>query len=99
LVHPLTVSLCARLLTNLGVRLAGIDILARNISKPLTRENGVIGEINTTPGLHHHSLVAERPEGGRVASALLEHLFETRSGVVITEHQADRVHQLRKAAG
>jgi cyanophycin synthetase len=64
LVHPLTAAVCARLVTNLGVRLAGIDILARDISRPLLRENGVIGEINTTPGLHHHSLAAERPEGG-----------------------------------
>ncbi|HUR43593.1 MAG TPA: hypothetical protein VMZ01_05770 [Aestuariivirga sp.] len=99
LVHPLTIAVCARLVSNLGVRLAGIDILARDISRPLLRENGVIGEINTTPGLHHHSLVAERPEGGRVAAALLEHLFQTRSGVVITEQQVDRASHLRKVAG
>ncbi|MGH6908261.1 MAG: hypothetical protein ACREDX_10445, partial [Aestuariivirga sp.] len=52
LVHPATAAACTRLLANFGVRLAGIDILARDIARPLTQENGLIGEINTTPGLH-----------------------------------------------
>ena len=99
LVHPATVAACARLVTNLGVRVAGIDILARDIAKPLTRENGLIGEINTTPGLHHHHLVAGRADGRSVAAALLEHLFQTRSGVVITEPRLNRDHHLRKVAG
>ena len=99
LVHPITEAACARLVTNLGVRFAGIDILARDIAKPLTRENGFIGEINTTPGLHHHDLVAGRSAERPVAAAVLEHLFQTRSGVVITVQQPDRAHHLRKVAG
>ena len=97
-VHPITAESCARLLSNLGVRLAGVDILARDIAKPLTRENGLIGEINTTPGLHHHHLVAERGDDPPAAALLLEPLFQTRSGVVVTRPQPDRS-RLRKVAG
>ncbi len=96
--HPATVAACARLVTNLGVRLAGIDILARDIAKPLAPANGMIGEINTTPGLHHHDLVASGP-ARPVAAALLEHLFQARSGVIITERELSRDRQLRKVAG
>ena len=34
MVHPATVALCARLVTRLGVRLAGVDIIAHDISAP-----------------------------------------------------------------
>jgi D-alanine-D-alanine ligase-like ATP-grasp enzyme len=98
-VHASTISACARLAQNLGVRLAGIDILARDITKPLTRENGLIGEINTTPGLHHHDLVSERRGGLSVAAMLLDHMFETRSGTVVLPQAARPVAQLRVAAG
>ncbi len=98
-VHPITAESCARLLTNLGVRLAGVDVLARDIAKPLPPQNGLISEINTTPGLHHHDLVAQRLDERPVATVLLEHLFETRSGVVITKRQPERGHHLRKVAG
>ncbi len=98
-VHPATVAICAKLVTNLGVRLAGIDILARDIAKPLVRENGLIGEINTTPGLHHHELVAGRSDGHAVAAALLEHLFQTRSGIIIHEPDRQPDRPLLKAVG
>ena len=81
-VHAGTVAACAELCRNLGVRLAGIDIIARDISKPLTPENGILGEINTTPGLHHHDLIAERGAGPSIAARLVERMFETRSGVI-----------------
>ena len=74
-VHPATLAACARLAAALGVRFAGIDILARDIALPLRRDNGLIGEINTTPGLHHHDLVANPQSGQSVAAILTEHLF------------------------
>lgn len=74
-VHAETIVNCARLVRALGVRFAGIDILARDIARPLTRDNGLIGEVNTTPGLHHHDLVANRQPGPSVAAVLVEHLF------------------------
>ncbi len=98
LVHSSTVAACSRLVNNLGVRLAGIDILARDIAEPLTRENGLIGEINTTPGLHHHDLVAHRGDGRSIAAGIIEHLFATRSGVVRAPAQAGPVTALRRVA-
>lgn len=40
----------------LGVRLAGVDILTDDLSKPLAESKGVVLEVNTTPGLHLHYL-------------------------------------------
>jgi D-alanine-D-alanine ligase-like ATP-grasp enzyme len=81
-VHAATKAACARLVNNLGVRLAGVDIIARDITQPLSHGNGVIGEINTTPGLHHHDLVAQRPDGRMIASEIVSHLFATGNGVI-----------------
>ena len=74
-VHPSTIASGARLCAALGVRFAGIDILARDIALPLTRDNGLIGEVNTTPGLHHHHLVANAEPGLSVAGQVAEHLL------------------------
>lgn len=74
-VHPATVVACARLTARLGVRLAGVDIIAHDIAKPLSRANGMIGEINTTPGLHHHDLVANPHDGLSPGAVLAEHLL------------------------
>lgn len=82
-VHPVTIETCARLVTNLGVRLAGIDIIARDIAKPLTRTNGMIGEINTTPGLHHHDLTTVPRQGLSIAAEILGQMFDTESGTMM----------------
>ena len=96
-VHPATINTCARLTQNLGVRLAGIDIIARDISLPLTRTNGYIGEVNTTPGLHHHDLVAIKPGGRSIAADLVEHMFETGAGAMTVTSQTKPQPQLRMA--
>ncbi|WP_373504738.1 hypothetical protein [Aestuariivirga sp.] len=98
-VHPATIATCARLAQNLGVRLAGIDIIAKDISRPLTPANGIIGEINTTPGLHHHDLVAERPPGLSVPALLVARMLETHAGTVVLMPAARPVPQLKVAAG
>ena len=97
-VHASTIAACAQLTQNLGVRLAGIDIIAGDISLPLTRGNGIIGEINTTPGLHHHDLVATPLPGTSVAAALVNYMFATRSGTVTLPAPANPAHELRVAA-
>ena len=40
-------------------------------------------EINTTPGLHHHALLADPAAGLPVAELVLEHLFAKRQGVMV----------------
>ena len=97
-VHPATAALGARLVQNLGVRLAGLDVLCQNISQPLTRANGLIGEVNTTPGLHHHVLVSNPNSVAGVGALLLSHMFETRSGVIRTG-AADAVPAKATASG
>jgi len=81
-VHARTIVACERLVRHLGVRLAGVDVFAQDIAAPLDGGNGLIGEINTTPGLHHHDLVAEAGEAAGVGAIVLEHMFETGTGII-----------------
>lgn len=75
-VHPQIIAMGSKAVQQLRVELAGVDIIAQDIGVPLTFENGVINEINTTPGLHHHDLVAERDQRIGVGHLLLETLLK-----------------------
>lgn len=80
--HPEIVSAGARLVSDLGVRFAGLDIIADDISAPL-RDSGVqFHEVNVGPGIHHHYLLADRSRGTPVAARILQYLFENRQGVM-----------------
>ena len=97
-IHPSTVAACTALAANLGVRLAGIDIIARDIARPLGAGNGLIGEINTTPGLHHHDLISSpRPEPS-VASRVINHMFERGAGIIRHPVEASPPSALKVAA-
>ncbi len=61
-----------------GLRLAGIDIVAPTVAVPLQSSGGVITEVNGTPGLHHHYLVADRDAATRVAIPILGRLLSER---------------------
>jgi len=73
-VHPevdYIVSLAARVV---GLDIAGIDLVAQDISKPLHAQGGAIVEVNAGPGLLMHLKPAEgapRPVG----RAICDHLF------------------------
>ena len=73
-VHPEVdhiVSLAARVV---GLDIAGIDVVAQDISRPLHAQGGAIVEVNAGPGLLMHLKPAEgapRPVG----RAICEHLF------------------------
>jgi cyanophycin synthetase len=56
-------------------RFAGVDILTVDPSAPLDRTGGVINEINTTPGLHHHYNL-RNSAGAGPAPLVLKHLLE-----------------------
>lgn len=92
-VHVSTAVACGRLARSLGVTFAGIDIIARDISQPLDPANGFIGEINTTPGLHHHHLVTGSHTGLSVGSLVAEHLFATEG-----KHKSAAVFPMQVAA-
>ena len=81
-VHPEIIASGSKLAKAFGVRFAGLDVTADDISLPV-REGGVIfNEINVNPGIHHHYLVANRDQMADVAPALLERMFDTGSGTI-----------------
>lgn len=74
LVHPdvaATVSLAARIV---GLDIAGIDLVAEDISRPLAEQGGAIVEVNAGPGLLMH-LKPASGEPRPVGMAILNSLF------------------------
>ena len=75
-VHPdvaATVALAARIV---GLDIAGVDLVAEDISRPLHEQGGAIVEINAGPGLLMHL----KPASGKprpVGEAIVESLFST----------------------
>lgn len=63
-----------------GLRLAGVDLITPDVSKPLAQSGGVILEVNGTPGLHYHYLVASPDQATRVAVPILRELLEDATG-------------------
>lgn len=79
-VHPevaAMVSLAARVV---GLDIAGVDLVAEDISRPLEEQGGAIVEINAGPGLLMH-LKPASGEPRPVGRAIVDHLFaENESG-------------------
>jgi len=73
-VHPSvaeTVALATRIV---GLDIAGIDLVAEDISRPLAAQGGAIVEVNAGPGLHVHLKSAGGPPRP-VGRAIADHLF------------------------
>ena len=58
-----------------GLRLAGIDVVTPDPSLPLARAGGVILEVNGTPGLDSHYLVADGARANAVCVPVLRKLL------------------------
>ncbi|RJG04680.1 cyanophycin synthetase [Noviherbaspirillum cavernae] len=74
LVHPsvaAAASLAARIV---GLDIAGVDLVAEDISKPLDAQGGAIVEVNAGPGLLMHLKPADGP-ARPVGRAIVDHLF------------------------
>jgi cyanophycin synthetase len=72
--HPEIAASCVIAAQTVGLDVAGIDLIAEDIGKPLEAQNGVIIEVNASPGLvmHLKPLVGKpRPVG----EAIVSHLF------------------------
>ena len=63
----------ARATAALGTALAAVDIITPDPTRPLGEAGGVIVEVNTTPGLHHHHTVGAGR--GSVAVTVLKTLL------------------------
>lgn len=74
LVHPDVASQVALAARVVGLEIAGIDMVAQDISRPLAEQNAAIVEVNAGPGLLMHL----KPASGKpqpVGEAIAEHLF------------------------
>jgi cyanophycin synthetase len=58
-----------------GVRLAGVDVVAPDVAASLASGNGAVLEVNPIPGLQHHYNVADPEAATKVAVPVLEALF------------------------
>ena len=73
-VHPRNARLAELAAQILALDVAGIDILCKDISRPLAEENGAIVEVNAAPGLRMHLY----PNSGRprnVGEPIVEALY------------------------
>jgi len=59
-VHPGIIKTSIDASQRLGLKLAGVDVLCADISKPLAETGGIINEVNGNPGLHHHYLIRDQ---------------------------------------
>lgn len=85
------VSQCSRLVNQIGVKFAGVDLICHDIAGSFSSENCFVGEINTTPGLHHHYLIANPEDGNPVAEIALRYLYENGLGISRSDQQKAQV--------
>ena len=72
---PALVAEAAAAAACVGLRLAGVDLVTPSLEGSLAEIGGVVLEVNCTPGLHHHYLVAEPDRATRVAVPILRRLL------------------------
>lgn len=75
-IHPSIIDICRSIINRMDISLAGVDIITPDINQPLVDVGGVLNEVNTTPGLHHHYLVANRNVNSKdIGELILENLL------------------------
>ncbi|KPK29056.1 MAG: hypothetical protein AMJ61_00535 [Desulfobacterales bacterium SG8_35_2] len=75
-VHPSIIVMGTNIAKLLNWKLLGVDLITTDISKPLDEVQGVVNEINTTPGLHHHYLIKNKEIAAPIAESILEYIFK-----------------------
>lgn len=74
LVHPEVTAMAALAARIIGLDIAGIDMVAEDISQPLDKQRGAIVEVNAGPGLLMH-LKPATGEARPVGKAIVDSLF------------------------
>lgn len=72
-VHPAVAASAIDAAKVIGLDIAGIDVVAQDISRPLSEQDGIIVEVNAAPGLRMHlepSVGISRPVGDAIADIL-----------------------------
>ncbi|MBY0574540.1 MAG: cyanophycin synthetase, partial [Undibacterium sp.] len=73
-VHPEVARAAALAARIIGLDIAGIDVVADDISRPLAEQRGAIIEVNASPGLLAHIKPAQG-QSRNVGKAIIDHLF------------------------
>ena len=73
-VHPENVFLFERIARIIGLDVAGVDVIAPNVSEPLSENGGGIIEVNAAPGFRMH-LAPSEGIGRNVAESVIDMLF------------------------
>lgn len=73
-VHPEVAAMAALAAQAVGLDVAGIDLVAEDISRPLHEQGGAIVEVNAGPGLLMHIKPAEG-QSRPVGRAIIDHIF------------------------
>lgn len=73
-VHPSVAATAALAARVVGLDIAGIDLVAEDITRPLDEQRGAIIEVNAGPGLLSH-LKPANGEARPVGEAIIDHLF------------------------
>ena len=73
-VHPRVAAVAALAARVVGLDIAGVDLVAQDISRPLQEQGGAIVEVNAGPGLLMH-LKPAQGQAQAVGPAIVEHLF------------------------
>lgn len=53
-VHPSNVFMCERIARIIGLNICGIDIMAHNLTEPISENGGAVLEVNAAPGFRMH---------------------------------------------
>ena len=73
-VHPAVAAHAVDAAKTVGLDISGIDVVAQDISRPLSEQGGIVVEVNAAPGLRMHlepSVGISRPVG----EAIVDNLF------------------------
>lgn len=73
-VHPENIKIARRAIKALGLKFGGVDIITKDISRPITKNKGKIIEVNGIPAIWIHHF-PNQGKGRNVASQLLDYLF------------------------
>ncbi|MEO8794578.1 MAG: cyanophycin synthetase [Daejeonella sp.] len=74
MVHPQNIFICERIARIVGLDICGIDIMANNLTQPLTENGGVVLEVNAAPGFRMH-LAPSEGLPRNVAAPVLDMLY------------------------
>ena len=72
-VHPEVAARAVEAARVVGLDVAGVDVIAQDISRPLEQQGGVVVEVNASPGLRMHldpSIGLPRPVGDAIINTL-----------------------------